>query len=140
MSLATFLTDVRAQIATGLACDVVDGQVDGPLELGPGRRLACVFPDDTEEVEGDVYHEVLRVVVRVFLPALEEFQPGVPIPTADLVQARTDLIAALKPHQTSEFGVWYFRLTASEFFPREQYVQTRVVAWQQAEFTAGAQA
>jgi hypothetical protein len=134
MSLATFLVGLRETLATGLGCDVEDGEVEGPLELTPGTRHACVWPASTEEVEGDVYHEQVAVRLRVFLPIEQEFAPGQPIPTDDLVQARADVIDVLRPHQTGAFGVSFYRVTRFDFYPRAQRLETTIVGWQCAEF------
>lgn len=139
MSVQTFLDGLEATLEADLGIEVEQREAgEGPLELpGDSRGHGFLWPDSTEEVEGDVYHEHVNVMLRIFLPAEQEFDltdPSDTVVAGPLVALRQQVIDSLRPHQDHEFGVHFFRVQRVGFDHRARRLDAEIVGRQFADF------
>ena len=136
MSLADLRTGLRAELATDLGIEMLDGMIDAPAGI-PRRDLGCVWIAGYGEMDDRVQTQVIDVRVRIYKQKVERRsveQAVDPQPLEDLAE-RAEL--ALRDKQAAQYGVWYFRIRRTEIDLESQGIEIELTAWRTNPFTAG---
>jgi hypothetical protein len=111
--------------ATGVRFE--HGMIEGPVER---RDVACTFPITEEEFDENTTMEVVTVGVRFYQAYVTQTAVEKPVSPAKLEAWSMQVKEALRDPWGS-LGVWYCRVTRTEYDLETQGVQFTIIGWQE---------
>jgi hypothetical protein len=127
VTTTVFRQAVAAHLADALGIRFVDGPLEGPIEK---RDLACTYPVQEDENPDNTIEEVVTIGVRVFQAYVTQRAPESPIDPSKL-EAWAWLAKLTLAHPWGDLGVWYARVTRTEYDMEQQGFDMTIIGWQE---------
>jgi len=135
-AMATLRQGIRAELATDLGIQMVDGMLNAPAGIAR-RDLGCVWVPGFGEKDDDVDTQMIDVRIRIYQQKIEQRNPEDPVDPTKLEDFAEAVELALRDKQAGQFGVWFFRVRATEIDLESQGVEMSVIAMRANPFPTG---